>query len=121
MATSNPWLAMALGLVLLAAAGPAAAQETQWQKNHPRRTQVNKRLDHQNQRIQQGVKSGALTPQQGKQLHQEDQGIRKEERNMAAQNGGHITKQEQRKLNRQENRESRQIRKEKHPPVVPAP
>ena len=120
MARSRYWLVAVLGLALLAGTGAAQAQETQWQKNHPRRSQVNKRLARQNQRTEQGVKSGALTPEQGKQLHQEDQGIRKEERQDAAQNGGHITKQEQRKLNRQENRESRKIRKEKHPPV-PAP
>jgi hypothetical protein len=35
--------------------------------------------------------------------------IRREERLMAAQNGGHITKAEQRVLNRQENAVSRKI------------
>ena len=33
---------------------------------------------------------------------------------MAAQNGGHLTKTEQRALNQEENRNSRQIREEKH-------
>jgi hypothetical protein len=34
---------------------------------------------------------------------------------MAAQNGGHITKAEQRALNQEENAVSRQIYQEKHP------
>jgi hypothetical protein len=96
--------------------GPGAfAQETQWQKDHPRRAEVNGRLANQDKRIQQGEKSGKLTPGQAKQLHQEDKAIRKEERRMAAKDGGHITKKDQAKLNRQENKVSKQIHAEKHP------
>ena len=93
----------------------AFAQETQWQKDHPRRAEVNGRLANQDKRIRQGVKSGKLTPSQAKQLHQEDKSIRKEERHMAAKDGGHITKKDQAKLNRQENKVSKQIHTEKHP------
>ena len=83
--------------------------------DHPRRAQVNKRLENQNKRIQEGEKNGKLTPDQAKQLHREDHRIRKEERNMAAKDGGHITKKDQAKLNRQENKVSKQIHEEKHP------
>jgi hypothetical protein len=76
---------------------------------------VNKRLNNQNRRIQQGVKSGELNKGQAKQLHQEDKSIRKQERQDAAANGGHITKQQQRQLNQQENQASKQIYQEKHP------
>ena len=107
-------MSILLGLALSAAAPAARAEETQWQKNHPRRTQVNKRLNRQNRRIKRGVKNGTLTKQQARQLHKEDRQTRQEERDMAAQNGGHITKQEQRTLNQQENKESRQIHNEKH-------
>jgi hypothetical protein len=99
---------------LLASTG-AFAQETQWQKDHPRRAEVNGRLANQNGRIQQGEKNGQLTPGQAKQLHKEDRNIRKEERRMAAKDGGHITKKDQAKLNRQENKVSKQIHAEKHP------
>ena len=102
-------------LVGVALAVSASAQETQWQKDHPRRAEVNKHLDNQNKRIQEGEKSGKLTPGQAKQLHQEDKTIRKEERADAAKNGGHITKKEQRQLNKQENKVSKQIHAEKHP------
>jgi hypothetical protein len=88
--------------------------ETAWQKSHPRRAEVNKRLSNQKNRINQGVKNGTLNKGQAAQLHKEDHQIRQEERDMASQNGGHITKQEQRTLNAQENQVSRQIYDEKH-------
>jgi len=108
----SAFLPVALALVLAPA---AMAQETQWQKDHPRRAEVNKRLGNQDKRIEQGEQSGKLSPDQAKQLHKEDHKIRKEERRMAAKDGGHITKQDQKKLNRQENKVSKQIHNEKHP------
>ena len=86
-------------------------KDTQWQKDHPRREQVNKRLAHQDKRIHNEVKSGEITKTQAAALHKEDRQIRQEERDMASQNGGHITKQEQKTLNQQENKVSRQIGK----------
>src|SRR5450755_498455 len=96
---------LALGLLSMAPAGLAG--ETQWQKDHPRRAEVNGRLKNQNKRTNQGVKNGKLTSQQAGQLHHEDRQIRQEERDMASQNGGHITKQEQKTLNQQENQVSK--------------
>jgi hypothetical protein len=102
-----------IGVALIAAvAAGTAAQvmaETKWQKNHPRREQVNSRLANQNHRINKEVKEGEITPQQAGKLHRKDRQIRQEERSMASQNGGHITKSEQRVLNQQENGVSRQI------------
>ena len=83
--------------------------ESNWAKNHPRRHQVNSRLNNQNKRINQELKEGHLTKGEARQLHHEDHQIRQEERIMASQNGGHITKQEQKTLNQQENAVSRQI------------
>jgi len=93
---------------------PVVQAETEWQKDHPRRTEVNKRLKNQNKRINEGVQSGKLTKQQARKLHKEDRQIRQEERDMASQNGGHITKQEKKTLNQQENAVSNQIYSEKH-------
>jgi hypothetical protein len=90
---------------------PALADETQWQKDHPRRTEVNKRLANQNQRIKTERKDGQITKGQAKQLHSEDHAIRQEERSMASTDGGHITKTEQKALNQQENQVSKQIGK----------
>lgn len=111
------------GLISLMGIGTAYAETArqerreerqEWRKEHPRRTQVNKRLNNQNRRIAQGVRNGALTPAEAKKLRSEDRAIRQEERDMAKQNGGHITKQEQRTLNQQENAVSGQIYQEKH-------
>jgi hypothetical protein len=98
-------LALSLGLATNALA------DTQWQKNHPRREQVNNRLANQNQRIKTERKEGELTKGQAQKLHKEDHAIRQEERAMASTNHGHITKTEQKALNQQENQVSKQIGK----------
>ncbi len=88
-----------------------AMAETQWEKEHPRRDQVNDRLANQDKRIHNEVKEGELTKAQASNLHHQDHQIRQEERDMASQNGGHITKQEQKTLNQQENAVSKEIGK----------
>lgn len=50
-----------------------------------------------------------MSKAEASKLHREDHQIRQEERDMAAQNGGHITKSEQKVLNQQENKVSKQI------------
>ena len=102
-------LTFAAAAVMMAGLVGTASAETTWQKNHPRRTQVNHRLANQNRRIHNDVKNGTLTHGQAAALHREDRQVRHEERAMASQNGGHITQGEDRVLNRQENAISRQI------------
>lgn len=88
---------LAVTAVALTTAAGAFAQ-TQGQKDHPRRAEENKRLANQNRRIHNEVKEGEMSKAQAAKLHKGDHQIRQEERDMAAQNGGHITKQEQRTL-----------------------
>jgi hypothetical protein len=102
-------LIFAASAVMLGGLVGTASAETTWQKNHPRRTQVNHRLAHQNRRIHHDVKNGSMTRGQAATAHREDHQVRREERDMASQNGGHITKPEERVLNSQENGISRQI------------
>ena len=101
--------AFVLSFAVLGSTVSAAFAETQWERNHARRDQVNDRLANQNHRINHELKEGEITKQQARQLHREDHGIRQEERDMAKMNGGHITKGEQKVLNQQENGVSRQI------------
>jgi hypothetical protein len=82
-----------------------AFAETQWERNHPRRDQVNDRLANQNRRINKELKEGEINKQQANQLRV----IRQEERTMSKFNNGHITGAEQKSLNQQENAVSRQI------------
>jgi CRISPR/Cas system Type II protein with McrA/HNH and RuvC-like nuclease domain len=98
-----------LGGVLAVGFAASAMAESHWAKDHPRRHQVNERLANQNRRIHNEVKEGEMSKAQARKLHKEDRQIRQEERDMASQNGGHITKQEQRVLNQQENAVSKQI------------
>jgi chromatin segregation and condensation protein Rec8/ScpA/Scc1 (kleisin family) len=104
---------MTVAAATLALTGLAtnAMADTQWQKEHPRREQVNNRLANQNKRIHQEVKEGELSKGQAAKLHREDRNIRREERAMASTNHGHITKAEQKALNQQENQVSKQIGK----------
>ena len=102
-------LSAAAVTVVMVGIGGTAMAETAWQKAHPRRTQVNSRLANQNKRLNADVKNGTLTKGQASAIHQEDHQVRQEERDMASQNGGHITKSEQHVLNQQENGISSQI------------
>ncbi len=107
---------LGLAVVIAALSGYAGATlaadargETTWQKDHPRRTEVNDRLRNQNRRIHQDVRDGTLTRSQAAADHAQDHQVRQEERDMASQNNGHITKNEQRVLNQQENGISKDI------------
>jgi hypothetical protein len=102
-------LTLAAALAMLTAVAGTASADTTWQKNHPRREQVNHRLNNQEKRIHNDVKNGTLTKGQAASLHKEDHQVRQEERDMASQNGGHITKGEQKVLNQQENGISKEI------------
>ena len=100
---------VAFASALLAGSAGTAFADTPWQESHPRREEVNNRLANQDHRIHQERREGEISGRQARQLHREDRHIRNEERRMAARDGGHITRADQRILNRQENRVSRQI------------
>ena len=93
----------------LGAATAVAADRAEWREHHPRRAEVNARLAHQQARIHEEVREGDLTRAQGAQLSAQDRSIRRQERSMAAAQGGHITAVQQRQLTREENAVSRQI------------
>ncbi len=97
-----------LSLGVVAGTAGLANAET-WNQAHPRRAEVNARLNNQNHRINQERREGEITAGQARALHAQDHFIRREERFMARQNGGHITRSEQRSLNQQENAVSREI------------
>lgn len=101
-----------LSLVTIAFLGISnvtSAQDSHWAQTHPRRDQVNDRLANQNRRINKDVKDGDMSKAKAARLKNNDHKIRQEERDMASQNHGHITKQEQKTLNQQENRNSQKI------------
>ena len=102
----------ATAILLVALTGLFASNamaETQWEKHHPRRDQVNDRLQKQDRRIHHEVKEGEMSKQEAHKLHRDDRQVRQEERDMARQNGGAITQSEQHALNQREDSISTQI------------
>src|SRR5258708_33660884 len=93
-------LVTALGLVACTSQMASAG----WAQNHPRRAEVNARLEVQNWRINQALSHGKITPAQARALHAQDQFIRKEERFEAGQNGGPNTADQAEGTGQQENK-----------------
>jgi hypothetical protein len=83
-------------------------------QNTDPKSEVGKRAENQQDRIAQGVKSGQLTAGETAHLESNEAKINKEVHNDRAANGGKLTPQERRQVNRQQNRESRQIYRDKH-------
>ena len=75
---------------------------------------VNQRKENQQDRIAQGVKSGQLTAGETSGLEGREARVNREVRNDRAANGGHLTAQERAKVNRQQNRMSHSIYRDKH-------
>ncbi len=118
---TNSLLVLAVGGLLLS--GSASAQTSTpgagpgpgvVDPGHPRVNQVNGREENQQQRIANGVKSGKLSAQQTSNLEKREANVQnREQKDMAAHNG-HLTKAEQKGINRQQNRVSNSIYKDKH-------
>jgi hypothetical protein len=76
--------------------------------------EINQRKENQQQRIGQGVKSGQLTAGETAHLEKQESAINHEEKNMRAQDNGHLTGADKSLLNKQQNQESRRIYDDKH-------
>ena len=81
---------------------------------HPRVNEVNQREQNQQDRIANGLKSGRLNAKQASNLEKREASVEKREQKDMAKNNGHLTKAEQRGINRQQNRISRSIYNDKH-------
>jgi hypothetical protein len=98
----------------LLVSGSAWAQSEDWNEKHPRRAQVNQRVENQRDRVADGVAKGQLTKKEANEIRGKESNVRQQERDMARLNGGRITRGEQRTLNQEENKVSRQIHRERH-------
>lgn len=95
--------ALALSLALSV---PALAQDGN--------TQVDQRLDKQQQRIEKGEQNGKLTPAETKRLEKREAKVKAREQRMEKRDNGQLTKKDQAKLNRQLNKDSKAIARKKH-------
>src|SRR5215467_12003321 len=77
-------------------------------------SEVNARRQNQQQRIAQGVGSGSLTAGETANLEKKEAAINQEVRADRALNGGKLTPQERKIVNRQQNSMSRKIYNDKH-------
>jgi flagella basal body P-ring formation protein FlgA len=77
-------------------------------------TRIHQRKENQQGRIAQGVKSGSLTPKETAHLEHKEVKLNKEIRHDRVQNGGNLTNKEKVQVNRQQNRLSKSIYKQKH-------
>src|SRR3977135_2782446 len=71
------------------------------------------RKERQQQRIGEGVENGKLTPKETAHLQQQAN-LNKQIRQDRKANGGKLTGQEKKQINREQNRLSRNIYKQKH-------
>ena len=100
MPTRIDWMAAALALAAMA--GSASAQTAQ---------DVQRNVNQQ-QRIEQGLQSGALTTQEAGRLEREEAQVSRDQ--PRALRDGSISPAEQRRLGAEQNRVSRDIAREKH-------
>jgi hypothetical protein len=111
-----------LAMASLMSAGAAVAQTATTSgagpdvvdPGHPRVNQVNSRETRQQNRIANGVKNGSLSPKQTANLENREASVQNREKKDMAAHNGHLTKAEQRGINRQQNRISRSIHEDKH-------
>ena len=113
-------LVLAVGGLMFVGAAAAQTQDTsgagpgQGAPGHPRVNEVNAREQNQQDRIANGVKNGTMTPGQASRVENKEQHIENQEKADMAAHNGHLTKGEQKQLNKEQNRTSKQIYKDKH-------
>ena len=97
------WMSMMMGALLLGGVSNVLAQN-----------EVNDRQRNQQERIGKGVENGSLTPAETARLEKQEAAIHHEVKSERKANGGTLTAQERRQVNRQQNRESKRIYRQKH-------
>jgi len=80
---------------------------------HPSVNEVNQRLDNQQNRIQNGVADGQINAKQEARDEKHDANIAQRESTDEAKHGGHLTKAEDRHLNKSLNRNSSRIHRQR--------
>jgi hypothetical protein len=113
VSNSNIYLNVA-GLVCAVFISTHSIAQTAPVPDHPRENEINQRLDNQQARINGGLKNGTMTGQQAARDEKRDQNIAQREAVDESKHNGHITKAEQRRLNKSENKNSRHIYRQKH-------
>ena len=116
---TNSLLVLAVGGLMFA--GSAAAQTATSgagpgvvDPGHPRVNEVNQREANQQKRIANGINNGSMNAHETANVERREASVQKQEQTDMAKHNGHLTKAEQRQLNRRQDRISRTIYKDKH-------
>jgi hypothetical protein len=120
---TNSLLVLAVGGLMFA--GSAAAQTATTtttsgagpgvvDPGHPRVNEVNQREANQQKRIANGINNGSMNAHETANVERREASVQKQEQADMAKHNGHLTKAEQRQLNRRQDRISRTIYKDKH-------
>jgi len=107
---------LAIGGLISAGSAVAqtGAQPGNYDPGHPRVNQVDQRQINQQDRIGQGIQSGSLTAGEAAHLEKNEARIQQQKKADMAAHGGHLTKQEQNQINREQNAQSHAIYRDKH-------
>jgi hypothetical protein len=115
MKTNATFRLSTIGLLALSAlvSGTVMAQDTSV-PGHPRVNEVNQRLSNQQNRIQAGEANGTVNGKQAARDEKQDSNIAQRESADEAKHNGHLTKGEDKRLNKSENHDSRRIHRQRH-------
>lgn len=102
----------ATGFLALTASAFAQTPSTSDPDNKP--PSINQRIENQRDRIQAGTRDDQLTKGERTRLRADDAAVRAQERVYRRANDGKLTKGERRQLNRELNRNSRRIYRDRH-------
>jgi hypothetical protein len=117
---TNSLLVLAASGLFVIGSATAQTQNTsgagagQVDPGHPRVNQVNRRETRQQNRIANGIKNDKLRPGQTARLERGEKRLQNNEKRDMAANNGHLTKKDQRQLNREANHMSKRIYNDKH-------
>ena len=116
---TNSLLVLAVGGLMFA--GSAAAQTATSgagpgivDPGHPRVNEVNQREENQQKRIANGINNGSMNAHEAANVEKREASVQRQEQADMAKHNGHLTKAEQRQLNRRQDRISHSIYKDKH-------
>jgi hypothetical protein len=117
---TNSLLVLAVGGLILAGAAAQTATTTSGagpgvvDPGHARVNEVNQREANQQKRIANGINNGSMNAHETANVERREASVQKQEQTDMAKHNGHLTKAEQRQLNRRQDRISRSIYKDKH-------
>jgi hypothetical protein len=93
-------------------ASPVFAQAVE-DPGHPRVNEVDQRIQNQENRTDAGIHQGTISPRQAKRDERRDAKVQRRAARDEAKHNGHLTKKEQRHLNKELNHNSKDIHKQR--------